>query len=135
MQPIITATFVHFTFIRTLRSPHHDSHASAILIFSSFILAVRHAYWERDIQHAYCIQLHHPGPTSHTQTHTHTNHIFLQELSDAHVGLQAHRSMSKRGAVGQGGEERYGGYSDQGGPDRMEEAPRQATAAQMAKRK
>ena len=43
--------------------------------------------------------------------------------------------MSKRGAVGQGGAERYGGYSDQGGPDRMEEAPKQATAAQMAKRK
>jgi len=43
--------------------------------------------------------------------------------------------MSKRGAVGQGGEDRYGGYSHQGGPDSMEEAPMKATAAQMAKRK
>ncbi|OQN96322.1 hypothetical protein B0A48_17578 [Cryoendolithus antarcticus] len=43
--------------------------------------------------------------------------------------------MSKRGAEGQGGEERYGGYEHGGGPDGTADKPRTATAAQMAQRK
>ena len=41
--------------------------------------------------------------------------------------------MSKRGAEGQGGEERYGSWDT--GVANMDEKPKQATAAQMAKRK
>jgi hypothetical protein len=42
--------------------------------------------------------------------------------------------MSKRGAEGQGGEDRYGSYGDTGAAA-MDEKPKAATAAQMAKRK
>jgi hypothetical protein len=41
--------------------------------------------------------------------------------------------MSKRGAEGQGGEERYGSWDT--GASAMDEKPKTATAAQMAKRK
>jgi hypothetical protein len=41
--------------------------------------------------------------------------------------------MSKRGAEGQGGEERYGSWET--GNTAMDEKPKAATAAQMAKRK
>jgi hypothetical protein len=40
--------------------------------------------------------------------------------------------MSKRGAEGQGGEDRYGSW---GNAAAMDEKPKAATAAQMAKRK
>jgi hypothetical protein len=41
--------------------------------------------------------------------------------------------MSKRSQDSQGGDERYGGHSNN--QDSMDDKPRQATAAQMAKRK
>jgi len=43
------------------------------------------------------------------------------------------RRMSKRGAEGQGGEERYGSWDS--GNAAMDDKPKAATAAQMAKRK
>jgi hypothetical protein len=42
--------------------------------------------------------------------------------------------MSKRGAEGQGGEDRYGSW-DTGAAAMNDEKPKAATAAQMAKRK
>ena len=43
------------------------------------------------------------------------------------------RRMSKRGAEGQGGEDRYGSWGNDAAA--MDEKPKAATAAQMAKRK
>ena len=57
----------------------------------------------------------------------------MGELATNATATFSRRRMSKRGAEGQGGEERYGSWDS--GNAAMDDKPKAATAAQMAKRK
>jgi hypothetical protein len=57
----------------------------------------------------------------------------LGKLATNAAATFSRRRMSKRGAEGQGGEERYGSWDS--GNAAMDDKPKAATAAQMAKRK
>jgi hypothetical protein len=57
----------------------------------------------------------------------------LGKLATNAAATCSRRRMSKRGAEGQGGEERYGSWDS--GNAAMDDKPKAATAAQMAKRK